>query len=60
MIAVAAGLVLIGTTSLRIRAVARERARAQADLPTEEMTGATSSAPAIGEAPVEQLAERDV
>ena len=60
VIAVAAGLVLIGTTSLRIRAVARERARAQADRPDEELVGAMSSAPAVGEAPVEQLAERDV
>ena len=33
VIALAAGLVLIGTTSLRIRAVARERARAQAACP---------------------------
>jgi hypothetical protein len=60
VIAIAAGLVLIGTTSLRIRTVARERARAQAAVPEEAMVGAMSSAPAIDEAPVEQLAERDV
>ena len=59
VIAIAAGLVLIGTTTLRIRTVARERARAQAAAP-EETVGAMSSAPAIDEAPVEQLAERDV
>ena len=46
VIAIAAGLVLIGTTTLRIRTVARERARAQAAAP-EETVGAMSSAPAI-------------
>ena len=64
VIAVAAGLVLIGTTTLRIRTVARERARAQAAAP-DEAVDAMSSARAVDvegadNAPVEQLAERDV
>ena len=45
MIALGAGVVLIGSTALRIRTVSRERARAAAAEPTVEPPSALTSAP---------------
>lgn len=70
VIALAAGLVLVGTTALRIRTVARERALAgqRATEPSGVPAGVLSSAPPTdhpgttdpGTSHAEQLAERDV
>jgi hypothetical protein len=54
-IAIAAGIVLVGTTSLRIRQVAMERAKAASGEPTEGAGPPPDQLPALSSAPAERL-----
>ena len=54
-IAIAAGIVLVGTTSLRIRQVAKERAKAARGAPAAGDGIPPDQLPALSSAPAERL-----
>jgi hypothetical protein len=54
-IAIAAGIVLVGTTSLRIRQVAKERAKAASGVPAAGADTTPDQLPALSSAPAERL-----